>query len=364
MVSKEIGPSWSFELDAGAVPRSAVPVSVPLPIPSSEASALGPAQLLRDGRKRPIPCQLDLTEENAALVWMIPGLRAGEHQRYEVHFGRRQRQPNQRIRIQPSASGWSIADQNLVIGQFFAPKSFTPRLTLAGPTGVIAHFEAVWKPLSVPGAHREADVRHLRRSIQKVNRGPVFGKFLVTSEWVDASGGVLIHETLTIRLYAGEKATHIVDTHVRWSAQSRALSLHDPAGQAPCWRPTFRVEFARGVDGRVVSNQVGRDSDETWRRPVEGIAVIEGPVRLGMLVTDASHWPAARWTHPEPAVIEVTPSIDWPKPPLERVRLALGETICMSLRTVLGPNHPDWPAAWAGYRPDVGVSTLEPVEPA
>lgn len=299
----------------GNFPHRQCPVSTLLPVPMD---LLDLPSLYREGRKRPVPCQLEPTPQGTRLWWIVDNLAPGDRQTYTLTTGDRQRQATPRVTASPVESHAVRLQNRLDHG-----------LTLAGQKpGCIVGLEldSPW-PVSVrafwigeAGQPLPWAVGSVRSRIQQ---GPVFASVSIEQDRND-DRGIACHETVLCRLYDSAEDFALVDVRVEVAASTGNIRLG--TGLQP------RVEVAprTKVDSVVVSPGWKLKDD----RPIASgpYAVVAQTVKAACVLfrSDSFGFPP-QWSRGGNAVwasVNLGPS--------KACVIPLGETVAWQMRILVG----------------------------
>lgn len=130
----------------------------------------------------------------------------------------------------------------------------------------------------------------IHRSLDEVVSGPVFGRFVTTSDWTDRDRRRVLEQRASVTFWRGDGERRIMDVDLRLTATDGDVRFGDTKeGGLITIRVASSMDVPRG--GRITNAYGGIDEPETWGhaahwcdysgvvdgRPV-GIAVMDHPV--------------------------------------------------------------------------------------
>ena len=312
--------AWSILVEAGPHLRRALPVSVVLPISSEHSTNLSPPLLIREGRQRPIPCQLVSEGSEVRAYWLVDAMKHGEKNRYRLSLGARQRQTRTRMHIDKSPTGWTVSDEELRIADFLAPMRGTPRLTLLGTTGRLATLEYMAMPRWFEGselAHgtieRERSLHRVQSNPVSVTHGPMLASFQASYDYLDRHDRRIVAETYLATFFISDHGIRVVDLDIRWEAVAEGLTMVHPDRHAYQRLPVLKLQLAEPIKEEII-NDAGRiGQGEVLGRPAGGIILEQRGTRLGLFGRSATIGFPPCWERWDESSLIVVPTLMDPR---------------------------------------------------
>ena len=336
--------AWSIVVDAGPYSRRALPVSVSLSISADQSDKMGPPLLVREGRQRPLPCQLTVTDAEVRAVWLVDSMKAGEQCKYRLSFGERQRQSPTRMHIDKSPTGWTVAEDELRFVDYLTPVRGTPRLTIQGSTGPLANLQHLAMPRWMESGSLARGTIEGERALHRVQsqpvaaqNGPVFATLHTDYDYVDRLDRKIVTEACDATFFLADRGTRVIDLTVRWEAVAEGLTLIDPDIAAYQRLPVLRLTMTEPITEQIMSDAGRVGMQETLGRMAGGITVEQKGSKLGLIARSATLGFPPRWERGEESSLNVVPGFLDSRWLGSAIRLALGECWSMSYRIVVGP---------------------------
>lgn len=281
--------SWKFVVEAGPHDRTLCPVSVKLP----HAQAAGLMVELTEAKTRKkIPCQVLEEGEDALLIWMAHGLKAG---RKQTVIGRLiapvVRKPMIELRDYPNRGKVDVLDAGEVFTAYHYGRQWVrPFLhPLIGPSGVSVtrhwpikknvkgehrdhpHHKSVWVAYGECGKvdnwSEEAGhgwQRHQR--FLALDSGAVMGRLTALNYWCYPDERKQFEEVRELRFYRVGAGTRLLDIRVTFRMTEGPVTFRDTKeGGLISVRVASAMEVANG--GRIENGFGGINEEETWGKP-------------------------------------------------------------------------------------------------
>lgn len=342
----------AVEASAGRHDRDGAPASVELPASAAELASLGPAQLVRLDRKRPVPCQIETDADKAVAHWIARGRRDSRPVLYELRFGVRRRTSSARVRVQAAPTGLGVDFLGNRLAELFAPERGTPRLRLYRDgqpvAAVVHHAQPGWLEAggAPPSEVRPERMLHRRRRGEvRASDGVVFAGLSAVYDYLDASDRTVVAETYDLRVFAADDRTAIVDYAVEWRAAAGGWTIFDPDPTANQRRPSLEIRLSRPFGAEILRACGAAGPQECGEIESADLAVRSGKVWFGAFAFPGLGRPPMTLAATEANVIEsrlAFLSASWIREP---VRLALGEQMQFRYRLVHSADEGfDWRA--------------------
>ena len=303
----------ALRLPAARRPRNDCPFWFDLDEPADRLT------LVREGRNRPLPCQVEPTPTGGRL-WFLDSVPADAEPRYLLTVGDRQRRAPARTAVAPGPTGWEFARFAGPTASFFCPLDGTPSARLLSPVGdhltAFVRTAAADMPLSASTL-----VRH-RQGEPAYAVGPVFARVTALYSFDDPLGRPFWAETWDVRVFDTPADLVIVDLTVAWQATCGPIFLvgGDPSARLPV------LEIAWPA-GEFVSVPPRVGAEALAGRPAPLLLLDRPDFPLAGLVHGSSVGSPPAWTFPADRVSQAVPAVDE-----HSRRVPLGESATLRCR--------------------------------
>lgn len=326
-----------FHVHSGEHTRRGCPVYIELP------GVVERPEVFREGRQRPVPCQVEPVEGQSRLWWVIEGQAASATVAYRVELGVRQRLAPPRVAIEQAAAGWTATVRDIKAAELHFADAGSPRIGLYSglrPIAVISHEPLARTDMDPDASNPPIDRRRVAKPT--LVDGPVFGGLAAEYLYADRRGVPLWTESQRVRIYDGPEDLTLVDLAIDWHATTGPIRLSFPtsagfggtAGGA--WTPTLRVDLAALGSFELVTLP-GWRGEEIATRPAPALVAMSRETCLAVFCRSTSFGFPPRWSR-SGAAVEASPSgMGWqagpPDDPVMRsTDLPLGATLAVHYR--------------------------------
>lgn len=241
---------WRIRVHAGETRRRHHLIEAPIPpevIAALRSTGAVPT-LFQSGRQRAIPCQIhqeaDDPQAPPRLVWMLRSLGRGRTLDFTLTLGDRQRRAPARVRLRPTAAGWTVAVRKVPVADILSPQEGVRHLLLRG--GLPQPIRLAFGPTR--------PIRRLRPEKPIIRSGPAMGQFFAHYLYLDQAGRPHWSETVQLTFPDTPRDCRIVDIKVTWRANLGPIVLDTrppPSGPSQPTNAVLTAESSAEVLGHA-----------------------------------------------------------------------------------------------------------------
>ena len=297
-------------VESGQRASAFCPVSAEIDIPAEHATAMS---LVDCRRAAAVPCRIEKAGAGCRLHWVVESIAAGQGLDYVLTDGASpasgsgvelSRQEGDRITVTIGGTHLttyrhSPSDARPSLYPLIGPygggvtRSFPFEDVAGDDTDHKHHRSLYWAWGDVNGVDVWGEeeghgcVRH--REFESWGGGPVFGWITSRNDWVDADGGKLMEDRVTLRFYDMPAGMSLIDFEVTLLATEGEVRLGDTKEGGIC-AVRVATSMKAAAAGRIENSFGGLAEAETWGKraswcdysgPVGGhtvgIAIFDGP---------------------------------------------------------------------------------------
>jgi hypothetical protein len=279
----------TLKLETGKHDREQCPVSATLRGVQPGGASV---RLVRSGDGRGVHCQARETADGLALEWILDKAPRGETIVYEAEVAAAAKGERSAgvpgVVLRPSADQVDFVVSGLDFASYYhGPRTLKPYLgPIMGPFGKSftrldpetaehPHHRSVWvghgdvNGIDFWGEPQQGRAgvhgRQVNKAISGIEQGPVYGSLSAVNTWTALSGGDVLEEETTLKVYATADFLRLIDVRVDLKALYGEVRL---AGTKEAGPLAVRVAESMKVDngGSFVNGCGGIEEGECWSK--------------------------------------------------------------------------------------------------
>jgi hypothetical protein len=171
----------------------------------------------------------------------------------------------------------------------------------------------------------------------EIEQGPVFAALKTTYRYFEDAKPKWV-ESYVVRCFGSDDSCRMTDVSLRWHADACPISLSAVASPASLV-PTMRVTLTDVVADKIVAPPGWVGPEEVVNRSAPFLLALGPDLAVAVLVVSTGFGFPPKWTATGNSLVCIIPTLASGRDALSGCRVALGESIAMTLRVLVFAAH-------------------------